>query len=109
MKYDIVITRAAERDLIGAADHIEFVLQNPKAAEDLLAEVETKIRTLTAFPDRYALLDDPVLKTWGVRLLTVKNYLAFYVVSEEAHRVTILRFLHSRRDWAAILKNGFTV
>ena len=36
MKYDIHITRAAEKDLNSAADYIEFVLLNPQAADDLL-------------------------------------------------------------------------
>ena len=77
MKYSIHITRAAERDMIGAADHIEFVLLNPQAADDLLYEAEAKIGELSSFPEKYALVDDPVLKAWGLRFVAVKNYIVF--------------------------------
>ncbi|MCD8145738.1 MAG: type II toxin-antitoxin system RelE/ParE family toxin [Clostridiales bacterium] len=53
---------------------------------------------------RYQLADDPVLASWGIRFVTVNNYLAFYTVSESTQTVYILRFLHSRRDWSTLLK-----
>lgn len=43
MSYHIHITAAAERHLNRAADHIEFVLKNPKAANNLLDEAEKQI------------------------------------------------------------------
>lgn len=52
MNYNIYITSAAERDLIRAADHIEFVLKNPKAADDLIDETEKKINSLSNFPEK---------------------------------------------------------
>ncbi len=36
MSYRIYITSTAERDIMSAADYIEFTLKNPKAADDLL-------------------------------------------------------------------------
>lgn len=109
MKYDINITRTAEKDLNSAADYIEFVLLNPKAADDLLDEVESRVGDLASFPEKFALVDDPVLKAWGIRYTLVKNYIAFYVISEENHTVYIVRFLYGKRDWITILKQGFSV
>ena len=59
MSYDIHITRAAERDLLNAADHIEFVLKNPKAADDLLDEAEKQINSLGDFSEKFRLLTFP--------------------------------------------------
>ena len=109
MKYDIHITNAAEKDLSSVADYIEVVLLNPMAADDLLEEAENKISDLSIFPKKYALVDDPVLKAWGIRFLLVKNYIAFYVISEENHTVYIVRFLYGKRDWITILKQGFSL
>lgn len=109
MKYDIHITYAAEKDLNSVADYIEFVLLDPMAADDLLEEAENKISDLSIFPKKFALVDDPVLKTWGIRFLLVKNYIAFYVISEENHTVYIVRFLYGKRDWITILKQGFSL
>ena len=109
MSYDIRITRVAEEDLNSAAEYIEFVLHDPKAADDLLDEAEKKICELSTFPEKFALVDDPVLKAWGIRLTLVKNYLVFYVISEDDHTIYIVRFLYGKRDWITILKRGFSI
>ena len=109
MIYDIHITRAAERDLSSAADYIEFVLLNPQAADDLLDEAEKKIGELSAFPEKFALVDDPVLKSWGIRFTLVENYIAFYAISEANRTIHIVRFLYGKRDWITILKQGFSL
>lgn len=105
MNYEVFSTRAANRDMMKAADHIEFVLHNPQAADELLEEAGIKISSLSEFPQRYAVVDDSVLKSWGIRFLQVRNYLAFYVVSESEKRVYIVRFLYGKRDWVSILRS----
>lgn len=109
MNYEVRITRAAENDLNEAADYIEFVLLNPQTADDLLDTVEETLPTLAQYAQRYALVDDPVLKAWGIRFVQIKNYLAFYTVSEEEQKVYIVRFLYGKRNWISILKNGFSM
>ena len=109
MSYEIHITHAAERDLNSATDNIEFVLLNPQAADDLLDEAEKKIGELSTFPEKFALVDDPVLKAWGIRFTLVKNYIAFYVISEDNHTIYVMRFLYGKRDWITILKQGFSL
>ena len=109
MNYSIHITRAAEKDLNSAVDYIEFVLLNPEAADDLLDEAETRISGLSSFPQKFALVDDPVLKAWGIRFTVIRNFLAFYLISEEKHTVYIVRFLSGKRDWLTILKQGFSL
>lgn len=109
MTYELHITTAAERDLAGASDHIEYVLKNPKAADDLLDSAEKQLSSLTEFPEKYRLVDDPVLSSWGIRFVIVEGYLAFYVISEDKKRVTIVRFLFQKSNWAAILRQGISL
>lgn len=109
MNYKIHITSAAERDIIRAADHIEFVLKNPQAADDLIDEAEKQLASLSDFPERFRLADDPVLASWGIRFVTVNGYLAFYTISEENKLVTIVRFLFRKSNWNAILRQGFSL
>ena len=109
MNYEVRITRAAENDLNEAADYIEFVLLNPQTADDLLDTVEETLPTLAQYAQRYALVDDPVLRAWGIRFVQIKNYLAFYTISEEEQKVYIVRFLYGKRNWISILKNGFSM
>lgn len=105
MSYEVFSTRAADRDILKAADYIEFVLHNPQAADALLDEVDIKINSLSENPERYAVVSDPVLKSWQIRFIQVRNYLAFYVISECERRVYVVRFLYGRRDWISILRS----
>jgi len=109
MKYNIHITRAAEADLNSAVEYIDHILQNPQAADHLLLEAEEKIMDLAVFPEKYSLAEDPVLNIWGIRFTAVKNYLVFYTVSEEEKCIYIIRFLHSKQNWTAILGHGFSL
>lgn len=109
MKYSVHITKAADADLNSAVDYIDHILLNPQTADNLLLEAEEKIMDLAAFPEKYSLVTDPVLNSWGIRLTTVKNYLVFYTVSEEEKGVYIVRFLHSKQNWSEILGHGFSL
>lgn len=103
MAYKIYITNTAKRDMSHATKHIEFVLKNPKAANDLLNEINTKINDLISFPERYPLIDDPILSLWKIRFLVIKNYLAFYIIDKEKKSVFIIRFLYQKSNWKAVL------
>ena len=105
MSYSIHITSRAERDLNEAADYIEFTLHNPQAADELLDRTEEEINRLATMPEKYRIVDDPVLAAWGIRLLVINHYLAFYVVDHEAEVVHIVRFLYGKRNWVSILRN----
>ena len=105
MNYHLHITSVAQRDISQAADYIEFVLKNPKAADDLLEETEQKINALLPFPQEHPIVEDKLLAAWGIRFTQIKNYLAFYVIEE--NQVTVIRFLYAKSDWISILKVGF--
>lgn len=107
MTYQIHITKTAERDLVGAADNIEFTLKNPSAADNLLDKAEEKISELSSFPEVHAVVDDPVLSAWGIRFTVINNYLAFFTILGDT--VYVIRFLYGKRDWISILKQGFSL
>lgn len=109
MKYTIQITATAERDLESASDHIEFVLKNPQAADDLFDDAEKQINSLSSFPERYQLADDSVLASLGIRFVLVNGYLAFYFISKKDQLVIIVRFLFQKSNWNAILRNDFDI
>ena len=105
-KYKLHITKAAERDLNEALDYIEFTLLNPQASDHLLDLFEKTAGKLADAPQAHQLIDDSVLMSWGIRFVTVQNYLLFYIISEADDTVYILRFLYTRRDWMTILHAG---
>lgn len=107
MNYIIHITATAERDIIQAADYIEFTLKNPSAAEHLLDVITEQINSLADFPEKFRLVDDPVLTSWGIRFILINHYLAFYTVDTEKQLVTVVRFLYQKSNWNSILRQGF--
>lgn len=107
MSYQIHITQTAKRDMMNAADYIEYTLKNPKAANDLLGEAKEKISHLSEFPQKFPLVDDPILASWKIRYVIIKGYLAFYTFSEDTQKIIIVRFLFHRSNWNSILNQGF--
>ncbi len=102
MRYRLDITRTAEKDIESAADYIEFILKNTEASEQMLNEVTKQISRLQEYPEKYEIVNDPILRIWKIRCVAIKRYLVFYTVCSET--ITILRVLNSRRDWMGILR-----
>ena len=109
MSYIIHITATAERDIMHAADYIEFNLKNPTAADHLLDVATKQINSLADMPQKFRLVDDPVLASWEIRYVIVNNYLAFYTIDEEKQMVIVVRFLYQKSNWNAILRQGFSL
>ena len=101
MSYHLLITNVAERDISQAADYIEFILKNPKAADNL----DQKINALLSLPQEHPIVEDNLLATWGIRFTQIKNYLAFYVIEE--NQATVVRFLYGKSNWISILQAGY--
>ena len=98
MSFQLHITSTAEHDIMRAVDYIEFVLKNPQAADNLLDAVTKQIGTLSDFPQKFRLVDDPVLTSWEIRFVIINNYLAFYTINKEKKTVTVVRFLYKKKQ-----------
>lgn len=107
MSYQILITSTAEHDIMQAVDYIEFALKNPDAADNLLNTTTKQINSLADLPQRFRLVDDPILANWGIRFLVIHNYLAFYTINEKEQAVIVVRFLYQKSNWSSILRQGF--
>lgn len=109
MSYSIHITATAEHDILRAADYIEFNLKNPAAADHLLDAATEQINSLSDMPEKYRLVDDPVLASWKICFIIVNNYLAFYTIDKEKQTVIVVRFLYQKSNWNSILRQGFSL
>lgn len=107
MSYQVHITSTAEHDIMRAADYIEFVLKNPDAANNLLDTATEQIGSLSDLPQKFRLVDDPVLASWGIRFVIINNYFAFYIINEEKQTVIIVRFLYKKATGHPFFKRDF--
>lgn len=100
--YKVVISKTATRDLKSASEYIKYTLKNPVSAEDLIVSSKSAFKSLENIPERQRVVKDEYLSKFEIRILPINNYLAFYNI--KGNTVTIIRFLHSKRDWQKFLK-----
>ena len=84
-------------------DYIAEKLKAPDIALHQYNRIADAILTLNVCPERHALFASQPEHDMGCRPLTVDNYSAIYVVTDDA--VTVLRVLYSASDIAARLRS----
>jgi toxin ParE1/3/4 len=104
MTYKVKTATSARKEMRSAAKYISEELLNPTAASRLLDSVSKGIKSLERMPLRYPIVNDDYLAEKGIRIMPVQNYSMFYVVREETHTVSIVRFLYGKRDWRSLLR-----
>jgi len=97
MMYRLQYSYAASLDLRAIYDYI--AAEQPSAAVRYLGELEQAVLRLREFPalgheSRY-----PELYSHGIRVLVHDKHLIFYTVDQKTKTVTVLRVLHSSRDY----------
>ena len=90
-----------QQELNAIIEYIMFTLKAPQAALNLLDELEESINNLKLFPLAHRVYR-PIkpIKT-EYRVLTVKNYLVFYVVIEET--IEIHRIIYKKRNLSQLI------
>ena len=90
------------QELNAIIEYITVTLEAPQAALNLLDELETGINDLKEFPYARRLYCPikPISTTY--RVLSVKNYLVFYVVMENI--IEIHRILYKKRNLSQLVK-----
>lgn len=101
--YNIVITEAAQRDLLDIFDYITFELREPESASHLLTKIKLKAKSLEEFPERNNIISEPKYEAQNIRWCLIDNYVIFYQVSEMQSQVFILRVLYKKRNWEHLL------
>ena len=98
MKYKIEITEKAKIDLRGIYEYIAYNLLSPVNANNLLSRLESSIMSLDSMPLRFRLYDKEPWKSRGLRIMSVDNFVIFYIADKESTTVTIIRVMYGGRD-----------
>jgi plasmid stabilization system protein ParE len=104
--YSVNITNIAEEDILSTVRYISDELKAPKAANNLLDEIEKYEKILEKNPNIYPSVPDEYLANMGLKFVAIKNYLMFFKINKDERIVNVIRFLYGRRDWKNILKNN---
>ncbi|MCL2232560.1 MAG: type II toxin-antitoxin system RelE/ParE family toxin [Treponema sp.] len=90
------------QELGAIVDYITFTLEAPQAALNLLDEMEKSINNLKEFPLAHRLYRPVKAISAEYRVLTVKNYLVFYVVLDDI--IEIHRIIYKKRDLSQLIR-----
>ena len=103
MIYSVQISSRAESDLRAIYEYIAYELQSISNSSLQLQRLEDEIFSLDQMPNRYpAYLEEP-WHSRGLRVMSVDNYLVFYIPDAAAQTVTVIRVMYGGRDIASQL------
>jgi plasmid stabilization system protein ParE len=91
----------ARSDLAEIKEYIGVSLENPGAASRMVTRIAKQIRELERFPEIGTPLSAIADIETNYRFIVCRGYLVFYRF--EQNRVYIIRVLHGRRNYLAIL------
>ena len=103
----LIFSKAVDKDISSSIKYIKNMLEAPMASQRLYDELEETYLKLEENPYRRPLVQNKFLAMKGYRSINVKNYVLFYIINEEENIVSLVRFMHSQRNWATILTNEF--
>ena len=98
MNYEIEFSEQAEMDLRGIYEYIAFTLHAPINAGKQLERLEKNITELTSMPSCFKEYEKEPWRSRGLRMMTVDNFIVFYLPDEKKKLVTIIRIIYSGRD-----------
>ena len=98
MSYQVVLTNQAKADLISIYRYIAYNLQSPQTAEGQLSRLEKAIASLDMMPERFRAYEHEKWKARNLRIMSVNNYLVFYIPSQEEKTVAVMRIMYGGRD-----------
>ncbi len=98
MKYKVMYTAGAKKDLRNIFRYISEELLAPENAAGQAERIMTEIRKLDTMPNRNRLYEEEPWHSRGLRFFPVDNYLVFYKTDDETEAVYVVRIMYGRRD-----------
>lgn len=89
----------AQADVVHAVDYLVSALDAPKAAADLLNELDKTVEQISRFPYACELYHTDRPMRDEIRKVPIKGFVLYYAVFQD--RVEIRRFLHGRKNRTA--------
>ncbi len=104
MEYRVKVTPFAFSQLQETVRYISEVLLVPETAAKWLDVLQTSITSLSSMPNRFPLTEEQPWRERGIRKLTVKGFLIYYLVDDVHKTVHVTAVVYGRRDQISALK-----
>lgn len=103
MSYKVSLSLQAKNDLTEIYKYIAVNLLSPINAERQLDRLYDSISSLDEMPERFRIYDIEKWRGRNLRIMSVNNYLVFYVPDPDKQNVTVIRILYGGQDVADLL------
>ena len=97
-QWTIQYTAKAREDLKDIVTYIAEELGAHETASSMFSTLTKGVRSLETMPYRFPVYHEEPWTSKGLRVMKVKNYLIFYVPTEESLTVNIVRIIYGGRD-----------
>ncbi|MEA1961908.1 MAG: type II toxin-antitoxin system RelE/ParE family toxin [Bacillota bacterium] len=106
-QYGVIITPAAENDLLEIFKYITNELSEPQTATNLCDNIQQQILKLSTMPDRHTLYKKEPWLSRGLRFFSAGNFLVFYITRKSDCTVHVLRVMYGARSSCNIWRTRF--
>lgn len=98
MHYEVKLTPQAVEQMQETVSYISHILLEPEIARRWADLLQQEISSLNSMPARFPLTEEEPWHTYGIRKMTVKNFLVYYLIDEGKKAVIITAVIYGRRD-----------
>lgn len=98
MQYEVKLTTQAVEQIQETVSYISHILLEPEIARRWADLLQQEISSLHSMPARFPLIEEEPWHTYGIRKMTVKNFLVYYWIDEERKTVTVTAVIYGLRD-----------
>ena len=98
MKYKVMYTAGAKKDLRNIFRYISEELLAPENAAGQTERIMMAIRKLDTMPNRNRFYEEEPWHSRGLRFFLVDNYLVFHKTDDETEMVYVVRIMYGGRD-----------
>ena len=99
-KYKVELLPAAWDDLQEIYDYV--FLENPQAAEDIIARIIRSLRQLEEFPNSGTYPPNMEFKKYGFRMVICSPYISFYRFINDT--IFVYHIVHGARNYGSLFK-----
>lgn len=104
-KYLVSYSDEALQDLRDIYEYIAFELKEPGIATAQVNRIRDSIRSLDTFPARYKAVEWEPWSNYGMRQMSVDNFIVFYTTDDENFSVYVAHICYGKRDIQKYIKD----
>lgn len=103
MNYEVRMTEQAIRQIEETVQYISKILLEPETALKWADTLQSEIGKLSFMPLRYPLTEEEPWHEKGIRKMSIRNFLVYYLIDEKNKIVWVTAAIYGPRDQSLAL------